>query len=525
MGKTTVLKLVDYCLGADGKYIYQGSELSEQSNTTVKDFLQEQEVLITVLLLEDLEDENSKRITIERNFLPKPKKVQRINGEAMSKADLDKRLKALIFETQVDKPTFQQIISKNIRVGQDKADHVVRTLGNYGHNEAYEALYLFWLGIDTTDSKQKQALTEAKRVENRFRKRLEEKGNLGKLPVIEQELAFHDGEIRELNQRKADFNLNKDYEKEVERLNEVRRNLNHVSTEISRLSMRRDLIMESKNELEQAYANIDAAQIRDLYKRAKALIPRVQASFEDTLKFHNELITQKLAHITEALPGLEQALKAQQIELQRLRKSEFDMTEKLRKTGVAEDLEEIITKLNQHFEQKGNLEEQRRLWEVSNEKIEKIEGDLADINKKIASKEDLIKKRITRFNHYFSKLSGELYGESYILGEGKKGANYELVVDAIENPGTGKKKGQIAAFDFAYIQFADELGIKCLHFIMHDQLESMHDNQLNTLVEIAHGLHGQYIVPILRDKIPSDIDVDQFEVLSLSQGEKLFKVP
>ena len=107
----------------------------------------------------------------------------------------------------------------------------------------------------------------------------------------------------------------------------------------------------------------------------------------------------------------------------------------------------------------------------------------------------------------------------------KNEKGYELIVTNLEgNPSTGKKKGQIAAFDFAYIQFADKLDIGCLHFIMHDQLETIHDNQLNTIVEVANGINSQYIVPILRDKIPSNIDISEFEVLSLSQDDKLFKI-
>jgi hypothetical protein len=59
---------------------------------------------------------------------------------------------------------------------------------------------------------------------------------------------------------------------------------------------------------------------------------------------------------------------------------------------------------------------------------------------------------------------------------------------------------------------------------MHDQLETIHDNQLNTIIEVANSINGQYIVPILRDKIPSNVDISEFEVLSLSQENKLFKI-
>ncbi|KKX46587.1 hypothetical protein [Sphingobacterium sp. IITKGP-BTPF85] len=68
VGKTTVLRLVDYCLGSKGESIYKDTEFSQQPNTTIENFLTETEVLVTIELVEDLEDENSELITIQRNF-------------------------------------------------------------------------------------------------------------------------------------------------------------------------------------------------------------------------------------------------------------------------------------------------------------------------------------------------------------------------------------------------------------------------------------------------------------------------
>ena len=59
---------------------------------------------------------------------------------------------------------------------------------------------------------------------------------------------------------------------------------------------------------------------------------------------------------------------------------------------------------------------------------------------------------------------------------------------------------------------------------MHDQLENIHDNQLNTIVDVANQLNGQYIVPILRDKVPENIEISEYEVVSLSQTDKLFRI-
>jgi uncharacterized protein YydD (DUF2326 family) len=387
-------------------------------------------------------------------------------------------------------------------------DKIVRVLGSFGKKEEYEALFLFWLGVNTDKSAEKNKLRDEHKREISFRRRLQKDGELA---LIEQKLAFHNGKIEELEKQKNNFNLNENFNAEIEQLNQVKFALNRVSAEISRLETRKDLIIESKTDLEKEYTNVDTEQIRNLYNRASALIADIQVSFEETLKFHNDLISEKIKYITNGFPELEKKLKSLNAELLRYRKQEDDLTAKLQKTGVAEDLEIIVGELNKQYERKGNLEEQKRLWIVSDENIKRIEGDLQLINEEITSNDDLIKNRVTQFNKYFTKMSEILYDENYILTPTQTNAGYDLNVTNIEgNPSTGKKKGQIAAFDFAYIQFADDLDIKCLHFILHDQLENIHDNQL--------------IVPILRDKIPANIDVSKYEILSLSQNDKLFKV-
>ena len=66
--------------------------------------------------------------------------------------------------------------------------------------------------------------------------------------------------------------------------------------------------------------------------------------------------------------------------------------------------------------------------------------------------------------------------------------------------------------------------MKFIHFIMHDQLENIHDNQLSTiLIDLANSINCQFILPIVKDKIPSDIDIEEYIILRLSENKKLFK--
>jgi len=451
------------------------------------------------------------------------KKVQEINGEnIINDKEFDTQLKNEIFKSSVDKPTFRQIISKNIRDEKNKMNNIVKVLNSFASSEVYEALYLFWLGIDTDNHNEKERLSLNKKKEENFQKRLKKEGELS---LIEQQLAFLNGKIEELNERKNNFNLNKNYSSDIEKLNEIKSTLNRNATELSRLEIRKDLINESKEDLEQEFTQIDTSQIKSLYEKAKSLIVNIQVSFEDTVKFHNDLISEKLEYITKELPEIDQLIRKTTSKIASLRKEEDKLINTLNKSTLAEDFEKVISALNKQFERKENLEEQKRLWLDSQEKLTRIDNDLRAINEGISSNDNQIQNRITEFNKYFSVMSNRLYGETYLLSTQKNEKGYELIVTNLEgNPSTGKKKGQIAAFDFAYIEFADKLDIECLHFIMHDQLETIHDNQLNTIVEVANSINGQYIVPILRDKIPSNIDISDFEVLSLSQDEKLFKI-
>ncbi len=523
VGKTTVLRLVDFCFGGDGKNIYQDTEFKKQPNTFVENFLKENDIIIEIQVVADLDDQASESVLIRRNFLQRSKKIQEANGENITNNnEFDKKLKELFFKSEVDKPTFRQIISKNIRDEKNKMTNIVKVLSSFASSEVYEALYLFWLGIDTNELDQKQKLSESKKREENFQKRLKKEGELS---LVLQQLTFINSKIEELSQKKKLFVINENYGNNINELNKTKAELNSTSTLLSRLEMRHNLILESKEELENEHSKIDASQIKQLYERANSLIPNLQVSFEDTIKFHNDLLSEKLKYITKELPELDATINQTKGNLKALQRKESLLTLNLKKSGFTEDLELIVIELNKLSEKKGALEEQKRLWESSIEKLRNIETELNGINEGITSEDDLIQNRITLFNKYFSDLSNQLYGEYYLISTQQTEKGYDLIVTNIEgNPSTGKKKGQIAAFDFAYIKFADSLDINCLHFVMHDQIENIHDNQINTIVEVANQLNGQYIVPILRDKVPENVDISEYEVVSLLQTDKLFRI-
>ncbi len=521
VGKSTVLRLIDYCLGSDGKSIYQDVEFASQPGTVVKNFLQETGVTVSLELVDDLSDPSSKMIKVKRNFLDRGRRIIEINGEPVRVNEFESKLKQLIFFSSVERPTFRQIISKNIRIEQTRMQNILKVLTNFDRNEEYEALFLFWLGIQNDSHKDKTNLIEEKKREEAFRRRLLKDGEL---PLITQKLAFHEEKIQELEEVRENLWLNENYIQDLDRLNQVRFELNKISTEISYLITRKELIVESIENLRGEIFTRSTDQIKSLYLRASALIPQLHVTFEQTVSFHNELIAKKLDYINKELPVLEDRLISLNDQFREILATEAELSGRVKYSDTNFEQEQLIVELNKLYEKKGVLEQQKQLWIESDKKIARIKTELDLINSDFASLESLIESRVTLFNKYFRRMANRLYGEEYLLSHTKINSFYGLNVTNVEsNPSTGKKKGQIAAFDFAYLQFAEDLELKYLHFILHDQLESIHDNQLNTLIEVANSLNGQYIVPILRDKIPPGVAVEDYTVLSLSQEDKLFR--
>jgi hypothetical protein len=91
------------------------------------------------------------------------------------------------------------------------------------------------------------------------------------------------------------------------------------------------------------------------------------------------------------------------------------------------------------------------------------------------------------------------------------------------NHSSGKKQGEISCFDIAYTLFADEEKTSCLHFLLNDKKELVHDNQLK-ITEVINNNNIQFVASILKDKLPTELNKEKYFVVKLSQDDKLFRI-
>lgn len=530
VGKTTVLKLIDFCLGADAKAVYNEPEYKKEYKL-VKDFLKDGKVLITLILKEDLDIYNSNEIEIERNFLSRKEIIRRINGDDLTEDEFELRLTELIFpKHKALKPTFRQIISHNLRYEDESITHTLRTLNKYSTDVEYETLHLFLLGCEVESGSAKQEILAKIKQEDTFKSRLEKTQTK---TAYETALALINLDVQKLNKRKENLNLNENFENDLNKFNDLKYQISKVSSELSRLSIRRDIIQEAKQELESNLSNVDTKQLQIIYDQATNQVTGIQKTFEDLVKYHNQMIVEKVKFITQELPNLESKIESTNIILKNLLSDEKKVSSSIAKSDTFEDLEKIINELNDKFKKKGEYENIiMQLDEVENE-LKQLNGRLKNIEEDLFSDnfEQIIKERREKFNKYFASISSELYGEQYVLNYditiNKKGQRlYKFSTFDVNNPNiaSGKKQGEISCFDIAYVLFADEERIPCLHFVLNDKKELMHGNQLVNIANLVNKNNIQFVASILKDKLPTELNNQDYFVVELSQEDKLFRI-
>jgi len=527
VGKTTVLKLIDFCLGAKAEGIYLDQENKRNEYKLVKDFLEENKVMVSLLLKDDLFQEMSREVLIERNFLKRKNKIQRVDGKDKKDDEFEEALTDILFPGHYGKkPTFRQIIAHNIRYKDLSINNTLKNLDNYTRDDEYETLYLFLFGCDFEQGDTKQALRTQIDMEEKFLKRLQsEQTKSG----YEAALNLIKMDIDELERQKASLNLNQNFESDLEKLNEIKYQINLTSSKIGRLELRKELILEAKKDIQKSRSNIDLQQLKLLYDQATSLVNGIQKTFQDLYEFHNKMVESKIKFVENDLPEIDIKLANKRQQLNHLLSEKAELSSVITQSDSFKVLEQVIIDLNKKYEEKGKYENVLRQLSSVESKLDELNKKLIEIDNELFSDEFAlkIKEQINKFNMHFSYVSNELYDEKYALKfdekikKGRKIYNFEPFNT---NFSSGKKQGEISCFDIAYTLFADEENISCMHFLLNDKKELMHGNQLIKISNLVNSKKIQFIASILKDKIPDELNSDEYFILELSQNDKLFRI-
>jgi len=528
VGKTTVLALIDFCLGGSGKYVYTDPENKKEEHRLVKKYLIDHRILVSLVLKADLSSSDSEEVLIERNFLPRKEVVRRIDGEDLTESEFERALTDILSPGHFGKkPSFRQIISHNIRYKDQSINNTLKTLDGFTRDDEYETLYLFLLGCDADHGDRKQELLTKIRLEQSFKDRLEKEETRS---AYETTLALLDGEIERLSKKKSRFNLNERLEADLSALNEIRYEISVVSSAITKLEMRRKLIVEASDDLNARTAKVDHGQLRLVYQQARQGMDGIQKTFEELCEFHDRMLREKVSYVTKELPKLEETIRERSESLKLLIEQQDALTKRINHSDSFEALEQLMSELNDKYRKKGE-------YEKTIAQLREVDGNLATYNRELTAIDDelfsdgfgdIVREQVRKFNTFFSEISSTLYGEQYALKVdpvvNKKGQRLYKFSAFNTNFSSGKKQGEIFCFDIAYTLFADQEGIPCMHFLLNDKKELMHGNQLLNIANLVQEKGIQFVASILHDKLPPELDDEIYFAVKLSQADKVLRI-
>ena len=514
VGKTTVLKLIDICLGAkEKKYIYEENE-TKAENSELKNYIETEKITVTLKVRKNDEDTELKVELFERG-------KRFINGEVLKYESYVTKLKELFFGNNLKKPSFRQLIGKFIRVDQKQDNNrFIKYINASVSTKDYEAIYSFLFNLQ--DQNKIDYLSNIKKdikdTENDI-KVIKKMYNFKTIDELNQIIFVFDNDKQRLNEQIKEYihvEESREFEKERIKLREEYQKFLEVEENLEFAIKKAKEIIENEKAKNQNN-KIDESILKLLYDEVARNYNGLDKTFEDLIQFNYELSKNKINFYKELIKRKQKELN---ILIENKEKFFNKNKEKLQDVKI-KNFEEYY-KIKSDFDKIKQSVLREVIEKTSNleEKLKKLNNEIRENN--ISKEKNITEEHGNIFNKYFSEYSERVENQKLVMYFSKE--NIPTISNINEGVGTGTKKTLISIFDLAYYSFIKELGLAFPEFIIHDVLETSQTESLEKIVDIVRETKVQYIAAVLNEKIKENRNISQKDiVLTLNKNDKLFK--
>ncbi len=523
VGKSTAIKIIDLCLGAKSvRDLYYDSDIKSE-NKHVLAFLKEYKVQAELILI----DRNKKSYSIKRDLFPRGKKY--IADNLYTEQEFWKELKNILFDLKEAHPTFRQLIPKFIRLDNSSEDGMIKFLPLMTTSDTYDTIYCFLFQIynDKLLNKKSELIKKISECIKTIQV-LEKSKSITSLSLLKQSLEIINTDLDDLCKKRQQLSYMDKYRDELDAKRKLTLRINDLQEKMELLEFETSNIQSSITNLSKEKREINFGTLKAIYVEAQRYVLDLQKSFEEMVYFHNSMIQNRIDFIKKQLTSKQELLNQYSQQLSILLEEKEQVTIEILNEGLLDELNMLNRKIEDLSLKKGEIKQSIKLLEEQEEIKKQLNKELSSVESKMG--ENVAEDKIKRFNQIFSGYCEKLYGEKYLLAYNKKWKeekNFPISVAALDGKvGTGKKKAVIVAYDLAYMQYSTELEMNVPQFVIHDKMENTHINQLKTIFEICEGIEGQYIIPILRERIDkvNQEFVEKSKVLELSSTNKFFGI-
>lgn len=529
IGKSTALRVLNFCLGSDGKSIWSDPE-SRTKSQVIEDLVTSGRVVFFLDICI-----NGKKYRIKRyihKVQQKKRKIQKIissiNDDEFDTNDKFKKALSQILGFSIENPTYSSIKNRFVRLDKRTASNIYRYLNQNTNDRQYILYYSYLFGFSGHNDLASEIIygEEKKQKVNRISVLLNgrvEQDYKDKLKSI-------DDEIEILRKKEYSFNFKDSQNKGVARLKTIREKIAELTSEITKLNIRISYSNKTIKTYENKQSDIDLTVIEKIYEEARLLVPGLSKTLKETIGFHEQVVSKKINYLVQQVQNYQQDLDGMSKQL----------------NGFLDDEKNLFTILigESHFsgfiiienEIQDKREDRGRvsviLDEVSYEysEISKLDKKIKILREKNKIHVLQLSQHIEIFNKYFKLFTRAIFLDfSLSFNVGVKSDTNEIefsIVNQEKVSGDGAPRAAALAFDMALVAFVKETGAHLPEFTIQDYLEASDQDKLATLATLANENNIQVVASVLKDKLASlNSDfIDANTVLKLRKSDKFFKV-
>jgi len=517
LGKTTLIKIIDFCLGSSFKTDHPLKQKELENWTFSVDFtMNGQDVTVS------RNTSDYKKIFVEGDYSSWPIKPKRnLDGEFLKVSDWNIILGDLMFGLsseiieQAYSPTFRSLISYHIR--SSKGSYLT-PFKQYSQQQEWDIQVnnAYLLGLNWEYASQFQMLKDKKNTLDKLKRAAKQgllSGYIGTLGELEAEKIGIVEKVDEYKTALATFKVHPQYsdiEKEANLLTKnIHKIVNKRFTNKQLLTAYEESISEEKD--------VSTKKVENVYQEAGLFFPdRLKVKLNDLVVFHEQVIANRKSYLETEIKKLKREIASQDEKVSLLSKKRAELLEILQKHGALEEYNKLQTKLTS-LEQKLNEINDRiknlKTFEkgLSDYKIKKEE-----LRQKTRRDFDERKESVNKALSIFNKNSEYLYSEPGLLSIDitDMGYKYNVEIRRAGSHGIGNMK--IFCYDLLINQLESKRSNKP-SFLIHDStiFDGVDERQVARALELAQKESEnngfQYICTINSDMIPLKDFKDNFE--------------
>lgn len=525
VGKSTLSRVLDYLFMSSGHDIYHDAEFGKDipeivsliNNNVLKfslDFNTVENKKAVVSRIISIDDKNSKYF---------------LNDVEVDKKQYSEFIAQAVFGLTTDKPSLRNVSHKFIRNTNDKMQKTLNFLHGNTTPDVYDLLYLFLFGFNGLPLIKKKG--DFNKEIKKQKTYLAAYRNPNRETVLAKMIKPLKKEIAEAERNIKNFDFKDSHDESLKKLSEIQKNINDYSLSYASLNMRVRNIEESILSLKNNITQLVENDLMEIYNSAGIYFNgELKRTYEEMVLFHNDIIKNKISFLESELLKKKEEIETVNKKINDLHEQESSLFRTIKEPETLKSINQLFNKLTELRENLASIESNLSRINDTNALIKSLEDSREKLLLEIELAVQGLEKNIEIFNEFFGDLTKEIYGERYIfdlsfdVDKGK--CNFDISC-VTPNSNGGKKKGEITAFDLAYIKFVDKIKLKRPTFVIHDSIEDVDVNQIRDIFFEANNINGQYIVSILSDKFSEDADMKMMmsnSILELSSTNKFFKV-